>query len=184
MRLTGATVGTGAQKYTFGYGYDAPPQHDVADRRAGHRARRDSSAPITTAKRGHAPRQLTSITDTTGHVTHTFNYDAAGRQIAEDGRKMTFDAADRVLRVDGVAGGSVAHSYGHDGARVKTVEPNGTVSYFFGDGTAIRNGVREHDVTVGANGVRVPSGSRGRPGSLQGDFCKWERKSANGTARD
>ncbi len=62
---------------------------------------------------------------------------------------MTFDASDRLLQVGGLASGIVLHTYGHDGARIKTVAPDGSVSYLFGDGTADHNGVREHDVTVG-----------------------------------
>src|SRR5262249_38071823 len=98
---------------------------------------------------GRAARQLTSIAGPGGQVIHTFQYDAAGRQTAEDGRTLAFDAADRLLRIDGLAGGSVAPVYGRTDARVKTTGPNGAVAYFFGDGTAIRNGGREHDVTVG-----------------------------------
>jgi RHS repeat-associated protein len=163
-RLTGATMGTGATMLTFGYGYDV--LHNMTSR----------TAPSTVAaftgtyrygESGHAPRQLTSIADAAGNVLHTFAYDAAGRQTAEDGRTMTYDAADRLLSVAGLPGGAVSHAYGQDGNRVKTVEPDGSVSYFFGDGTAIRNGVREHDVTVGARviaRVAMTAGSDGGDG--------------------
>jgi RHS repeat-associated protein len=62
---------------------------------------------------------------------------------------MTYDASDRLLRVDGLPAGTVLHRYGHEGKRVKTKAPDVSISYFFGDGTAERNGIREHDVTVG-----------------------------------
>jgi RHS repeat-associated protein len=147
-RLTNASVGTGASAFTFNYGYDV--LHNMTSRTASHPLRAMFGT-YRYGEGGHAPRQLTSIADASGHVTHTFDYDAAGRQIAEDDRTIAFDAADRVTSVTGLHAGSgaVTHAYGQDGARVKTAGPDGTVSYFFGDGTAQRNGVREHDVTAG-----------------------------------
>jgi hypothetical protein len=50
----------------------------------------------------------------------------------------------------GVPSGAVTHAYGQAGDSVMTVEPTGAASYFFGDGTALRNGAREHDVVVGS----------------------------------
>ncbi|HET9626673.1 MAG TPA: FG-GAP-like repeat-containing protein [Kofleriaceae bacterium] len=148
-RLTGATIGAGAQAFTFAYAYDA--LHNMTARTA--HGPRSLSAMFGTyhyGEHGRAARQLTSITDDDGGVTHTFDYDAAGRQVAEDGLHITFDASDRVTAVTGLAnGGAVSHAYGNDGNRVKTVAPDGSVSYFFGDGTAIHNGIREHDVAVG-----------------------------------
>lgn len=147
-RLTSATAGTGTQAFSFGYSYDV--LHNMTARTAsGPHAIGAFLGAYRYAENSHAPRQLTSIADSAGHVTHTFHYDAAGRQTSEDGKTMTYDASDRLLRVDGLPGGSVTHTYGQDGARVKTVEPDGSLSYFFGDGTAERNGIREHDVSVG-----------------------------------
>lgn len=148
-RLTSASIGTGAQAFSFSYSYDV--LHNMTSRTAsGPSALGAFVGSYRYGESNHAPRQLTSIVDAMGHATHTFNYDAAGRQTAEDQRTMTYDASDRLLRIDGLPGGSVTHAYGQDGTRVKTVEPDGSISYFFGDGTADRNGVREHDVTVGA----------------------------------
>jgi RHS repeat-associated protein len=147
-RLTSAEIGSGASQFRFGYGYDV--LHNMTSRTL--EPPRSLGAFFGTqhyAEHGRAPRQLTSITNAAGEVTHTFDYDAAGRQTTEDDLSMTYDAADRLLRVDGLSGGSVIHAYGQDGARVKTTTPDGLVSYFFGDGTAERSGVREHDVTVG-----------------------------------
>jgi len=151
-RLTGATLGTGSQGFTFGYAYDV--LHNMTSRTTGPRV------PLGVflgayryGEGGRAPRQLTSIADASGQVTHRFGYDAAGRQTSADQQTMTYDASDRLLRVDGVSGGSVAHAYGHDGARLKTTAPDGSASYFFGDGTALRSGVREHDVDVGSRVV-------------------------------
>ena len=147
-RLTGATTAG----FTFGYGYDV--LHNMTSRSV--------AGPSTIAglfagtyhyaEAGHAPRQLTSITGAAGAPVHTFNYDAAGRQIAKDGLTLTFDPADRLTRVDGIAGGAVLHSYGHAGDRIKTVEP-GATSYLFSAHDTERNGVREHDVVVGSHVV-------------------------------
>jgi RHS repeat-associated protein len=151
-RLTSASIGTGAQAFAFSYSYDV--LHNMTSRTAtGPRALGALVGTYRHGETGHAPRQLTSIVDTAGHVTHTFSYDAAGRQTAEDQRTMTYDASDRLLRIDGLPAGSVTHVYGQDGSRLRTIEPDGSVSYFFGDGTADRRGVREHDVTVGTRVV-------------------------------
>jgi RHS repeat-associated protein len=147
-RLTGATLGSGAAGFAFDYRYDA--LHNMTSRTAtGPHGLSQFLGNYHYAEAGHAPRQLTSITDAAGAISHSFNYDAAGRQIAQDQLVLRYDPIDRLTRVDGVAGGSVVHSYGQDGLRIKTVAPDGSVSYLFGDGTALRSGVREHDVTVG-----------------------------------
>jgi len=148
-RLTGATVGSLA----FAYGYDV--LHNMTSRTAPQAIGALAGA-YHYGEGGHALRQLTSIT-AGGAVAHAFDYDAAGRQTRADGKAMTYDAADRLLRVDGLAGGAVVHAYGHDGTRLKTIEPDGTTAYFFGDGSAERNGIREHDVAIGDRIVaRVP----------------------------
>jgi len=163
-RLTSATVGSGEPGYTFGYSYDV--LHNMKSRTAvGPHAIGSFVGTYRYGENNHAPRQLTSITDDAGNVMHTFIYDLAGRQTAEDQKSMMFDASDRLLRVDGLPGGSVTHVYGQDGMRVKTVEPNGTVLYLFGDGTSERNSLREHDVTVGP---RVVARVAMTPGSSNG----------------
>jgi RHS repeat-associated protein len=160
-RLTGARIG----EFQFGYRYDG--LHNMTSRTAtGPRAIGAMFGTYRYGEAGHAPRQLTSIVDAAGVVTHQFDYDAAGRQTTEDGRTMTYDPADRLLRVDGVAGGAVVHAYGHDGGRVKTTAPDGTVEYFFGDGVADRGGVREHDVSVGD---RIVARIEVSPAAVAGD---------------
>jgi RHS repeat-associated protein len=147
-RLTSASAGSGPAGYSFGYGYDV--LHNMTSRTAA--GPHPGGAFVGTyhyGEGGHAPRQLTSITDAAGQVTHTFDYDAAGRQVAQGDLIMTYDATDRLMQVAGLSSGSVTHVFGQDGARVKTVGAGGSVSYFFGDGVADRNGLREHDVTVG-----------------------------------
>ena len=151
-RLTSAAIGSGASEFRFGYGYDV--LHNMTSRTL--EPPRSLGAFFGTqhyAEHGRAPRQLTSITNAVGQVTHTFDYDAAGRQTHQDDLVMTFDPTDRLVRVQGVNGGTVEHAYGYDTQRVKTAAPGGAVSYFFGDGTAERNGVREHDVAVGSRTV-------------------------------
>lgn len=163
-RLIGATAGSGAQAYHFGYAYDA--LHNMTSRQVTGPAAIGAFAGVYRyGENGHAPRQLTSIADAAGTVLHRFEFDAAGRQIVQDARTMTYDATDRLLRVDGAPGGAVVHSYGQDGLRVKTVEPDGTVLYLFGDGTSERGGMREHDVDVGGRVVaRVTLAQAAGPG--------------------
>lgn len=151
-RLTGATAGTGAAQFNFGYAYDV--LHNMTSRsQNGPRALTLFAGAYHYGENGHAPRELTSITDATNTVTHTFEYDASGRQIAEDDLRITYDPSDRLVSVGDASLGTVLHAYGASGERVKTTSPDGTVAYYFGDGTADRNGVREHDVTVGGRVV-------------------------------
>ena len=146
-RLIGASIGSGTSGFTFGYGYDV--LHNMTSRTAtGAHSLGALLGTYRYGEAGRAPRQLTSISDAAGTTTHTFDYDAAGRQIREDAMVLTFDAADRVTKVSGAPGGAVSHVYGVDGARVKTTAPDGSITYLFGDGTVLRGGVREHDVTV------------------------------------
>lgn len=148
-RLTGAQIGVGKTAYTFGYSYDV--LHNMKTRSAaGPRILGAFAGAYAYGEGGHGPRQLTSIGDGVATVSHTFNYDAAGRQIAQDGLSMSYDALDRLTRVAGLSGGgAVTHSYGHDGLRVKTVGSDRSVSYWFSEGTAERLGQREHDIEIG-----------------------------------
>jgi RHS repeat-associated protein len=148
-RLTAATIGTGANQFGFTYQYDV--LHDMTARtQTGPRSLGLFAGTYRYGESSHGPRQLTSIADASNTVTHTFNYDAAGREIAEDSHGMTYDAADRLLSVSGLTGsGKELHTYGGDGSRIKSVGNDGTVTYFFGEGVVERGGAREHDVTVG-----------------------------------
>jgi RHS repeat-associated protein len=148
-RLVGATAGTGATGFTFGYGYDV--LHNMTARSAvGPHVIGAFTGTYHYGEAGKAPRQLTSITGANGAVTHTFDYDAAGRQIAQDGLTLAYDPYDRLVQVAGLAGGVVQHAYGHDGKRVRTIAPDGVTTYLFSDGLAERAGAREHDVMVGS----------------------------------
>ena len=144
-RLTSAALGGG---FSFGYGYDV--LHNMTTRTtAGPRALGAFAGHYRHGEAGQGPRQLTSIADDTGAAIHSFRYDAAGRQIGQDAQTLGYDPADRLVVVSGGAGGTVQHAYGHDGLRVKTVAPDGTVSLMFAEDVAERAGVREHDVAVG-----------------------------------
>jgi RHS repeat-associated protein len=147
-RLSGATAGSGSAGFSFGYVYD--DLHNMTSRTAaGPRPAGVFAGTYRYGEGGRAPRQLTSIADAAGHVVHTFDYDPAGRQVAQDDLVMTYDATDRLVNVAGLSSGPITHVFGQDGARVKTTSPEGSAAYFFGDGVADRNGMREHDVTVG-----------------------------------
>lgn len=161
-RLTGASLGG----FTFGYSYDV--LHNMTSRtQSGPRPLGSFNGTYRYAETGRAPRQLTSIVDG-GNVTHRFDYDAAGRQVAQDTMTLSFDATDRVLRITGAAG-AIQHAYGATGDRVRTTTPDGGVTYFFGDGTTEHAGVREHDVMVGDMVVaRVEMASSGSGSTAQG----------------
>jgi len=149
-QLTAATIGTGANRFAFGYQYDV--LHDMTARtQTGPRTLGLFAGTYRYGEASHGPRQLTSIVDASNAITHTFNYDAAGREIAEDTRAMTYDAADRLLTVTGLGGttGKEVHTYGADGSRVKSVGNDGAITYFFGDGVVERSGAREHDISIG-----------------------------------
>jgi RHS repeat-associated protein len=147
-RLTAASIGSGDGTYSFGYGYDA--LHNMLTRTAtGPSTLSLFAGTYRYGEGGKGPRQLTSIASVAGQTTHTFGYDAAGRQNAQDQLGLEFDALDQLVRVTGLPGGELQHFYGHDGQRVKTVAPGGAVSYFFAEGVAERAHSREHDIVVG-----------------------------------
>jgi len=147
-QLTAAAIGSGTGRFVFTYQYDV--LHDMTARtQAGPRTLALFAGGYRYGEASHGPRQLTSIVDATNHVTHTFGYDAAGRQTAEDGRTLAFDAADRLVAVTGLTGGGEQHTYGADGMRVKSIGTDGATAYFFGEGVVERLGNREHDVSVG-----------------------------------
>jgi hypothetical protein len=111
-RLTGAVLGQGASAFNFSYNYDGLE----------NMVRRDVVAPTVVgvlageyryAEHGAGPRQLTSIAGTSSTL-HSFAYDGAGRQIAQDGIALTYDGLDQLVRVDGLASGTVQHAYGYD----------------------------------------------------------------------
>jgi RHS repeat-associated protein len=165
-RLTGASIGG----FTFGYAYDA--LHNMTSRtQTGPRTLGAFTGAYHYAEAGRAPRQLTSIADASGAVLHHFDYDAAGRQIAQDGLALSFDATDRLVGVTGLPNGTLQHAYGATGERVRTIEPDGSVAYFFGDGVVERNGVREHDVTIGERVVARVAVTPTSPGGPAGGFA-------------
>jgi RHS repeat-associated protein len=167
-RLTSARLG----EFTFGYAYDV--LHNMTSRtQAGPRTLAMFSGAYRYAEAGRAPRQLTSIRGANGAVVHSFGYDAAGRQISQDNLVMTYDGADRLLSVAGLPGGTLQHAYGATTDRVKTISPDGTVAYYFSDGTSLRGGVREHDVTVGARVVaRVAVAADEASGAALGSLAR------------
>src|SRR5262249_25877282 len=129
-RLTSASIAG----FNFGYSYDAL-ENMTSRTQTGPRALGSFVGSYRYAEAGRAPRQLTSIADANGTVTHHFDYDAAGRQITRDSLVLSYDATDRLLTVAGAPVGTQSHIYGVSGDRIKTIAPNGSVQYFFGDGT-------------------------------------------------
>ncbi len=145
-RLTAATVGRNANRYSFSYSYDGL-QNMIARSATGPTTLGALTGTYRYAEGGKGPRQLTSVLAAGGGVT-SFNYDSAGRQTSKGAATMQYDALDQLLSVTGLPGGDVTHAYGYDGVRLKTVSPQGT-TYFFSSVLSERGGVREHDVVVG-----------------------------------
>ncbi len=149
-RLVSAVLGSGADAFHFGYGYDG----------LGNMVSRDATGPASLAllagdyrygEGGAGPRQLTSIVGggaAGAAATTSFDYDAAGRQIAQAGRSMAFDALDHLTRVVGADGELVSYGYGHDGFRTTVTSAAGTQIWFTPQVNQT-GGVREHYVTVG-----------------------------------
>lgn len=145
-RLTGADLGVGKGRGAFAYGYDG--LHNMVSR-AAPASLGAFTGTYHYGESGAGPRQLTSITDAGGLASHSMTYDAAGRQIGQDGLTLTYDASDRLLSVQGLPGGAqLAHAYGHDGLRVKTVDGQARAAYFFSESTAERLGQREHEIEL------------------------------------
>jgi RHS repeat-associated protein len=147
-RLTSASIGATPSAYTFSYGYDA--LHNMKLRAAsGPTALGVYNGYYHYGEDGRGPRQLTTIRKATGPVLHTFAYDDAGRQVGQDALAMTYDASDRLLAVTGLPAGTLLHAYGHDGARVRTIAPDGATTYHFNPNLTERDGIREHDIVAG-----------------------------------
>lgn len=163
-RLTGATIGSGPSAYQFTYAYDGL-QNLIQRKATGPTTLSLYSGQYRYGEPGtdgtpSGPRQLTSVVDpTAGPMAAplaTFAYDAAGRQIEQGGRLMTYNAQDQLTRVTGLPdasggnAGMVTHAYGYDGLRVYTRSVDGATQYWFSQGTTERNGVREHLIYAGS----------------------------------
>jgi RHS repeat-associated protein len=157
-RLTTAAIGQGAAVYQFGYTYDAL-QNMTSRQAVGPKVLNVLTGDYRYGEGGRGPRQLTSI-QPAGAPAHTFQYDAAGRLRIQDGLSLHYDGLDQLLRVDGFPTGSgqVQYAYGHDGQRIKTVSPNGAVTYWFSESATERDGVREHVVSIGARALARVTG--------------------------
>lgn len=150
-RLTAASLGSGADAYHYSYAYDG--LENMVNRKAS-RGRADAvlAGDYRYGEQGKGPRQLTSIADAAGATVHTFDYDAAGRQVAQDGRTLVYDALDQLLAVRGLSAAGTAearYSYGYDGLRTKSVGTDGGTEYWFAAGLRERDGMREHLVFLG-----------------------------------
>lgn len=158
-RLTDAVLGTGGSARAFAYRYDGLQNmisrtgpSDVAMLGGTYRYGED----------GAGPRQLTSIS--AGGVSHTFTYDAAGRQEVLDGKRMIYNALDQLVRVDDDRGSTiVAHDYGFGGERIRTRGASGTEQSYWFAGVVDRGTHIDHYVSLGSRilaRVSVP-GSEG-----------------------
>lgn len=167
-RLTSATLGQGVAAHQFGYTYDTL-QNMVTRQSVGPRALQLLAGEYRYGEGARGPRQLTSIRPAAGPAV-ALDYDGAGRLRSQGDLTLEYDGLDQLVRVQGLAGaGQVQHAYGHDGQRVKTVAPDGTVTYWFSENTAERAGVRERIVAVGDRAVaRVTGTSTGAATAVTG----------------
>jgi RHS repeat-associated protein len=150
-RLTAATIGTGTSQLAFSYVYDGL-QNMTSRSGAGNGTlvgEYNYAEPRMMGGPALGPRQLTSITTTTGTVA--FDYDAAGRQIQQGPITLEYDGLDQLIRVSGVpsAAGDVVHGYGYDGQRVFTQHPNGDTQVWFTPQLSQTDGDRDHYVRIG-----------------------------------
>ncbi len=152
-RLTDAFLGPETTRYEFHYQYDA-----LQNMTSRHVVLPTGAAPLEilsgTFQYGtiaNGPRQLTQLVPSDGSAAVAFAYDRAGRQTEHDGRQLTFNALDQLVRVDGLEAGSgtVEHAYGYDGMRVYTKSASGDTRYWFSQGISEQDGVREHLVYYG-----------------------------------
>jgi RHS repeat-associated protein len=161
-RLTTTAVGTGASAYQFSYAYDGLQ----------NMIRRDASGPTglavlagTYKYRAETPRRLDQIVKANGDPIATFTYDGAGRQIQHTDKHLTYDALSHLIRVDGVAGGTIEHRYGYDGNRVSTRNVAGEMTYWITPNVVVRGSERDHYVRVGDRLVARITTSTSAPGS-------------------
>ena len=149
--LPGGTLGQGPQSYHFGYQYDGL-QNMVQRVATGPQTLDVLAGTYHYAERGFGPRQLTRVASPSGDTL--LDYDAAGRQVRQGERQLTYNGLDQLVRVSLPGTGStpdiVEHAYGHDGLRVKTKDPLGGTQYWFSPQlTQKPQGSRERHVRIG-----------------------------------
>jgi RHS repeat-associated protein len=145
-RLISAAMGTGTAAYHFNYGYDGLQ----------NMTKREATGPSELGilsgsyqYRTDAPRQLDHIVAASGATIAGFAYDGAGRQVQHADKQLTYDALSKLVRVDGVAGGSIEHRYGYDGGRVWTRSAAGAMTYWITPNVVVRGNERDHYVRAG-----------------------------------
>ncbi|WP_158620331.1 MULTISPECIES: FG-GAP-like repeat-containing protein [Corallococcus] len=152
----GGTLGQGAGSYLFGYEYDGL-QNMVGRNASGPAALGILTGTFHFGERGFGPRQLTRVVAASGDTL--MDYDAAGRQVRQGGRLMTYNGLDQLATVTlpGTGGGAsqvVEHAYGYTGLRVRTESPTGETQYWFSPQVTQRpNGIRERYLSSGERTV-------------------------------
>jgi RHS repeat-associated protein len=160
-RLIDATLGSGAARYQFHYAYDGL-QNMVQRTATGPTALGVLTGTQRYGEAGRGPRQLTSITPAIGAAT-TFDYDGAGRTIRQGNLVMDYNSFDQLVKVH-TPSGIVAHDYGYDGLRVRSVAPSGAATlYFTPEISETSDGVRKVDVRVGDRLIAQVARTPGAP---------------------
>ncbi|WP_234069538.1 FG-GAP-like repeat-containing protein, partial [Myxococcus stipitatus] len=147
----GGSLGQGPSSYVFGYQYDGL-QNMVGRQVVGPTTLSVATGSFHFAERGFGPRQMTRMATASGDTL--VDYDAAGRQVRQGDRLMTYNGLDQLVSVTIPGAGSpskvVEHAYGYTGLRVRTEVSTGEVQYWFSSQVTQRaNGVRERYVGVG-----------------------------------
>ncbi|WP_256560388.1 FG-GAP-like repeat-containing protein, partial [Myxococcus dinghuensis] len=157
----GGSLGQGPGSYVFGYQYDGL-QNMVGRQVTGPTSLDLLAGTFHFGERGFGPRQLTRVATPSGDTL--VDYDAAGRQVRQGDRLMTYNGLDQLVHValpasPGSSPGFVKHAYGYTGQRVRTESSSGELQYWFSPQVTQRpTGARERYLTVGDRTVaRVTS---------------------------
>jgi RHS repeat-associated protein len=188
-RLIGATQGApGPGQFSFRYKYDglqnmvARAANGPADVTIGVLAGyyRHGGMPAAGSPRAgrdgmpavpYGPRQITKVDSPKSGAlcgtpspssTESFDYDLAGRMVAQGARRMTFDAYDQLTGVTGHGGPPATYEYGFDGLRTVRREGGEVKELWFSEDHAIRDGgsEREHVISLGARLIARVGGAR------------------------
>jgi RHS repeat-associated protein len=148
-RLTHARLGGATGAYTFDYGYDAL-QNMTLRTISGPASVNMLAGSYRYGENGAGPRQLTSVVN--GLSVAKLTYDLAGRAKVTGTDAYTFNALDQLTRVTRRAAGGArltSHSYGYDGQRVLTQEPDGSLWRWFTPTLVERDGARDRYISIG-----------------------------------
>ncbi len=155
-RLTDATIGTGSERYSFGYRYDGLQNMTLRTQEVPTGAANLDmvTGTYTYGESGAGPRQLTSVLDDQGVPVANFTYDDAGRMTEDTGKLLTYNGLDQLVQVE-LPGQAVPleYSYGYNGLRTYTQHANGNEEYNFTESIRQEGDLRHHYIKIGSRTV-------------------------------